>query len=174
MKIQRGTEIDWSQWHRVLEAKWAEGLSLRAIADLIPGATPGAVNGRLRRTKQPSRGSPIKGDPAAINAKRAATRAKSQSKPAAVVPPSPIDAEANRAARIAAGHAARKAKAAAAYVPPRISRAVECQWPLNAGRPWQFCCAEPRGDKPYCAEHSALAYVVIRDRREDAAEASAA
>lgn len=42
-----------------------------------------------------------------------------------------------------------------------------CQWPIgDPGTPdFHFCGATPLSGKPYCAEHAAVAYVKIRDRR---------
>lgn len=42
-----------------------------------------------------------------------------------------------------------------------------CQWPIgDPGTPdFHFCGATPLSGKPYCAEHAAIAYVKIRDRR---------
>ena len=42
-----------------------------------------------------------------------------------------------------------------------------CQWPIgDPGTPdFHFCGASPLSGKPYCAEHAAIAYVKIRDRR---------
>jgi GcrA cell cycle regulator len=53
---------------------------------------------------------------------------------------------------------------------PRSS-SRSCCWPIGEpGTPsFCFCTSEAVGNKPYCAEHSALAYVKVRDRREDAA-----
>jgi GcrA cell cycle regulator len=34
---------------------------------------------------------------------------------------------------------------------------------------FRFCGGDAIPTKPYCAEHSAIAYVKVRDRREDAA-----
>ncbi len=59
--------------------------------------------------------------------------------------------------------------------PRRVRGAVErasrqgptCQWPIgDPGTPeFHFCGATPLSGKPYCAEHAAIAYVKIRDRR---------
>ncbi|MUG90764.1 GcrA cell cycle regulator [Bombella sp. ESL0385] len=60
--------------------------------------------------------------------------------------------------------------------PPRRVREVmdrstrqgpTCQWPHgDPGTPeFHFCGATPLAGKPYCAEHAAIAYVKIRDRR---------
>ncbi|MBB3883010.1 GcrA family cell cycle regulator [Acetobacter oeni] len=50
-------------------------------------------------------------------------------------------------------------------------RGPSCCWPLgDPGMPdFHFCGATPLPGKPYCAEHAALAYVKLRDRRESVA-----
>ncbi|NHN87369.1 GcrA family cell cycle regulator [Acetobacter conturbans] len=47
-------------------------------------------------------------------------------------------------------------------------RSASCCWPLgDPGMPgFHFCGATPLPGKPYCAEHAALAYVKLRDRRD--------
>ncbi|MCX7933253.1 MAG: GcrA family cell cycle regulator, partial [Rhodovarius sp.] len=56
---------------------------------------------------------------------------------------------------------------------PTIFRAVpkSCCWPIGepGTREFRFCTAEALPGKPYCAEHAAIAYVKIKDKREDAA-----
>ncbi|MCH4091494.1 GcrA family cell cycle regulator [Acetobacter sp.] len=56
----------------------------------------------------------------------------------------------------------------AAVMEPR-RRSATCCWPLgDPGTPgFHFCGATPLPGKPYCAEHAALAYVKLRDRREN-------
>jgi GcrA cell cycle regulator len=53
--------------------------------------------------------------------------------------------------------------------PRAVSR--NCCWPI--GEPgtsgFRFCSGDATPGKPYCGEHAALAYVKVRDRREDAA-----
>ncbi|MDW8442977.1 MAG: GcrA family cell cycle regulator [Acetobacteraceae bacterium] len=46
-----------------------------------------------------------------------------------------------------------------------------CCWPIgDPGSPgFRFCGAPALIGKPYCAEHAAIAYVRVKDRREDAA-----
>ncbi|GBR44136.1 GcrA family cell cycle regulator [Gluconobacter roseus] len=62
-------------------------------------------------------------------------------------------------------------------LPPRFStagidrptrRGPSCCWPIgDPGTPgFHFCGATPLPGKPYCAEHAAIAYVKIRDRRD--------
>ena len=54
---------------------------------------------------------------------------------------------------------------------PRRSRVVACCWPIGepGTRSFRFCDAESVAGKPYCDTHAQLAYVKVRDRREDAA-----
>jgi GcrA cell cycle regulator len=46
-----------------------------------------------------------------------------------------------------------------------------CCWPIGEpGTPeFCFCTGQAMTGKPYCPEHAAVAYVKVRDRREDAA-----
>lgn len=70
-----------------------------------------------------------------------------------------------------AAPAAAPAAAAAVVRPfPRTSLRA-CCWPMGEpGTPeFRFCGGEAIPSKPYCAEHAAIAYVKVRDRREDAA-----
>jgi GcrA cell cycle regulator len=55
---------------------------------------------------------------------------------------------------------------------PRLThRTVTCCWPIGepGTKTFRFCDAAAAGGKPYCADHAQLAYVKVRDRREDAA-----
>jgi GcrA cell cycle regulator len=56
-------------------------------------------------------------------------------------------------------------------VAPRSSRLVACCWPIGepGAKTFRFCDDEALAGKPYCAEHARLAYVKVRDRREEAA-----
>lgn len=71
----------------------------------------------------------------------------------------------------------RVAPAPRPAMPPRFStagidrptrRGPSCCWPIgDPGTPgFHFCGATPLSGKPYCAEHAAIAYVKIRDRRD--------
>jgi GcrA cell cycle regulator len=48
---------------------------------------------------------------------------------------------------------------------------VTCCWPIGepGTRSFRFCDDASEPGKPYCTEHAKLAYVKVRDRREDAA-----
>lgn len=82
------------------------------------------------------------------------------------------------AAKVAASPAAEARSAAPprkALSPRRVREVMDrstrqgptCQWPHgDPGTPdFHFCGATPLPGKPYCAEHAAIAYVKIRDRR---------
>jgi GcrA cell cycle regulator len=50
-------------------------------------------------------------------------------------------------------------------------RGLTCCWPLGepGTKEFRFCGDEPVAGKPYCQQHAALAYVKIRDRRDNVA-----
>ncbi len=52
---------------------------------------------------------------------------------------------------------------------PVYGRVAPCCWPTNDRRPWLFCEKPSEPGKSYCRTHAKLAYIRIRDRREDAA-----
>ncbi|GBQ86243.1 hypothetical protein AA13595_1849 [Gluconacetobacter johannae DSM 13595] len=59
-----------------------------------------------------------------------------------------------------------------AVAPPAPRRSgLTCCWPLgDPGTPgFHFCGATPVPGKPYCVEHAQLAYVKLRDRRDNVA-----
>lgn len=53
----------------------------------------------------------------------------------------------------------------------RPLRTQTCCWPLGdpGTRSFRFCDADATTGKPYCADHAAVAYVRVRDKREEAA-----
>lgn len=55
--------------------------------------------------------------------------------------------------------------------PKQTLRAAPCCWPIGEpGKPsFHFCNADSVPGKPYCEDHANIAYVRVRDRREDAA-----
>ncbi|MBE7730744.1 GcrA family cell cycle regulator [Komagataeibacter sp. FXV3] len=92
-----------------------------------------------------------------------------QPKPAGATPVAEDAAPAPRATR-----AQPRAAAKAALRPvsePRRRSSQSCCWPLgDPGTPgFHFCGATPLPGKPYCAEHAQLAYVKLRDRRDNVA-----
>ena len=61
------------------------------------------------------------------------------------------------------------APVAARHLPRASLRS--CCWPIGepGTREFRFCGAEADPGRPYCADHSAIAYIRARDRRSDAA-----
>lgn len=140
-----------------LRALWDEGHSTAEIGRRL-GITKNAVVGKAHRLMLPPRPSPIRRSSEADHVPRreVARRATGPTLPALPdTRPAPVSRAALRA------------------VPPhpRGVRVSACCWPIgDPGTPsFRFCDGGALANKPYCAEHAALAYVKVRDRREDAA-----
>lgn len=145
-----------------LKALWAEGVSTAEIGRRI-GVSKNAVVGKAHRLLLEARPSPIRrGVPAAAPKRPAVRRLVGPTLPAMAPaverapPPAPVAS------------------------PPPVLRAVNrapggrlvaCCWPIGepGTRSFRFCDAESLPGKPYCSTHAALAYVRVRDRREEAA-----
>lgn len=61
--------------------------------------------------------------------------------------------------------------ARAQATPRPYARSLTCCWPIGepGTKSFRFCDDGAFPGKPYCAAHAAVAYVKVRDRREDAA-----
>jgi GcrA cell cycle regulator len=147
-----------------LKAYWAEGHSTAEIGRRM-GVSKNAVVGKAHRLALDARPSPIRRAPAGEAPRRAPIRRTmgptlpplcAQPEPSAPVPVAPVRSAPPvlRSVHRAPG-----------------GRIIPCCWPIGepGTRSFRFCDAESAAGKPYCAEHAALAYVKIRDRREDAA-----
>lgn len=147
-----------------LRTLWAEGHSTAEIGRRL-GVSKNAVVGKAHRLSLAARPSPIRRAAEGAVPKRAATKrvvgptlpSMTPPAPAAAVPP-PSPAPALRAVSRPA-------------VARTSSRLVNCCWPIGepGTKSFRFCDGDSLPGKPYCREHAALAYVRIRDRREDAA-----
>jgi GcrA cell cycle regulator len=163
--------MEWAEETIVrLRALWDEGLSTAEIGRRL-GVTKNAVVGKAHRLDLPARPSPIRRDgPSSGQPRRSVPRAVGPTLPplssaqpfaplahAAPLRPRPIPVPAP--VRVAAP------------APRPYGRLVACCWPIGepGTREFHFCDAESLPGKPYCAEHAQLAYVKVRDRREDAA-----
>lgn len=149
--------MDWNdEMITRLGALWDEGHSTAEIGRRM-GITKNAVVGKAHRLNLKPRPSPIRWAAA--------------------------EAAASPAATVAAAASRRPAPSAAA-LPPRlhsmfhpvaaskpVSRTSPCCWPIGEpGTPsFRFCDAAAANGRPYCAQHAQLAYVKVRDRREEAA-----
>ncbi|MGO3517023.1 MAG: GcrA family cell cycle regulator [Acetobacter cibinongensis] len=99
----------------------------------------------------------------------------------AVAPPAPQPEAAPKAAvaakpekPAAAPRAQSRSKPALSRISdaePKKRRGPSCCWPIgDPGTPgFHFCGATPLPGKPYCAEHAQIAYVKLRDRRDNVA-----
>ena len=152
--------MDWNEETIArIRALWAEGHTTAEIGRRM-GISKNAVVGKAHRLNLPARPSPIRRTP---GEKRSAPR---QTVRRVTGPTLPMLASMERQPL--------KAPVVLRPVPvqPRpVGRVSSCCWPLGEpGTPEFHFCGDPTVPaKPYCEEHVAVAYVKVRDRREDAA-----
>jgi GcrA cell cycle regulator len=177
-----------------LRGLWAEGHSTAEIGRRM-GISKNAVVGKAHRLSLPPRPSPIRREPGAVRPVQPRRAIPAAPRPPIMpmrrltgsLPPMPRSAvqhapvPAQPATPVAAAPAPRPQPApqpapvpvAASAVVRPFPRASQrtCCWPM--GEPgtaeFRFCGGEAIPTKPYCADHAAIAYVKVRDRREDAA-----
>lgn len=154
-----------------LRSLWDEGHSTAEIGRRL-GITKNAVVGKAHRLNLVARPSPIR---------RAATEDATRSSPpprrisGPTLPSMAAPASAAAAQPAPARHPepvpVPPALRAVPAVPRPVSRVPACCWPIGEpGTPsFRFCSDPAMGGKPYCAPHAAIAYVKVRDRRDDAA-----
>lgn len=166
--------MEWTEETIVrLRGLWSEGHSTAEIGRRL-GVSKNAVVGKAHRLDLPARPSPIRRDGPNAGQPRPAPRRLA----GPTLPPLP---SAQKPAPVAAPRASepvRVARPVAVAPPPRVqavarpfARTVACCWPLGepGTKDFRFCDAGAVPGKPYCGEHAQLAYVKVRDRREDAA-----
>jgi GcrA cell cycle regulator len=166
--------MEWNEATIVrLRELWGEGHSTAEIGRRL-GVSKNAVVGKAHRLDLPARPSPIRRDAGGAEPRRPTSRRlegptlpplTSACSPIAAAPvatPAPVPAPVRPAA----------APPRMQVVPPRpYARVVTCCWPIGepGTRSFRFCDDPSEPGKPYCTEHAKLAYVKVRDRREDAA-----
>ncbi|MBD0275267.1 MAG: GcrA cell cycle regulator [Acetobacteraceae bacterium] len=158
----------------LLRALWAEGHST-AESGRRKGVTKNAIVGKAHRLDLPARPSPIRkvetlGVAEATPRRKPPIReAALAAAAAAVVRAAPQAPQPQSAPRPSAAPAAPVASAQVSPFPRASLRS--CCWPIGepGQREFRFCGCEAAPGKPYCAEHAAIAYVKVRDRRSDAA-----
>jgi GcrA cell cycle regulator len=158
--------MDWTEDAiATLRRLWSEGVSTAEIGRRM-GISKNAVVGKAHRLNLAPRPSPIRRMPGAVPSPQPARGA---ARPA-VPRPSPMMASTPGATR---PPVERPAPVVPMRPPPQPLRLGNntCCWPIgDPGTPgFRFCGAPALLGKPYCAEHAALAYVRVKDRREDAA-----
>jgi GcrA cell cycle regulator len=169
-----------------LRELWDEGHSTAEIGRRL-GVSKNAVVGKAHRLDLPARPSPIRREgerpphrsgpprrfagPTLPPLSSAAVASTSLSSPAHA--PRPADAAPlpPRPPVVIAPRPPPAPRAVLAPPPRSYGRVITCCWPIGepGTRSFRFCDAESVPGKPYCAEHAQLAYVKVRDRREDAA-----
>ena len=152
-----------------LKALWLEGHSTAEIGRRM-GISKNAVVGKAHRLVLEGRPSPIRRGPSGERPRRscvkrvtgptlptmAAPVARDAVPATASLPPSPPAPSPSplRAVRTTGG-----------------GRLMPCCWPIGepGTRSFKFCDDESLPGKPYCSSHAALAYVRVKDKREEAA-----
>lgn len=165
-----------------LRELWSEGHSTAEIGRRL-GVSKNAVVGKAHRLDLPARPSPIRRE-----GERSPPRSTPPRRFAGPTLP-PLSSTSLGGTSLAPSHPAASLPSrpsvtmAPRQSPPRVvlppapppprpyGRVITCCWPI--GEPgtssFRFCDAESVPGKPYCSEHAQLAYVKVRDRREDAA-----
>ncbi|MSP04658.1 MAG: GcrA cell cycle regulator [Acetobacteraceae bacterium] len=154
-----------------LRALWAEGHSTAEIGRRL-GVTKNAVVGKAHRLDLPARPSPIRRDGnGGVPRQPAPRRVAGPTLPPLSSTTLPTVETAPPPRPVAARPTALPAVPRMRAMPRPFARAVACCWPIGdpgtAG--FRFCDAQAMTGKPYCGDHAQLAYVKVRDRREDAA-----
>ena len=147
-----------------LRNAWAEGLSTAEIGRRM-GISKNAVVGKAHRLNLASRPSPIRRDSERTPRRRLPRRVVGPTLPSFAAPVAAPSAEPQASIE-------RPAPMLRAVPTPRPgARVTPCCWPIGepGTRSFRFCDEGAIAGKPYCDEHASLAYVKVRDRREDAA-----
>lgn len=170
-----------------LRELWDEGHSTAEIGRRL-GVSKNAVVGKAHRLDLPARPSPIRregerppsrpGPPRRIagptlpplsstalaSGSVFANAALASASPVAPLPPRPPVVTAPRPVPV-------QPRVVLPSPPRPYGRVITCCWPIGepGTRSFRFCDVESEPGKPYCTEHVKLAYVKVRDRREDAA-----
>jgi GcrA cell cycle regulator len=158
-----------------LRMLWDEGLSTAEIGRRL-GVSKNAVVGKAHRLDLPARPSPIRRDGSGGTPRRCTPRRVA----GPTLPPLSSTSSLNGSAVPAPGPTmtphvavlpAKPPPVRIAPPAPRYGRVVTCCWPLGepGTRSFRFCDDPSEPGRPYCSEHVKLAYVRVRDRREDAA-----
>jgi GcrA cell cycle regulator len=173
---------------RHLRDLWTQGHSTAEIGRRL-GVSKNAIVGKAHRLDLDARPSPIRREAAKPVVERPASypRMAGPTLPplasASVhsVPPPPSNVQALRAPPVIGPRPPVAAVPVMAPVAPRAvmpsapmqarRSAPSCCWPIGepGTKTFRFCDDTSVAGKPYCDEHAKLAYVKIRDRKDDAA-----
>ncbi len=158
-----------------LRALWTEGHSTAEIGRRM-GVSKNAVVGKAHRLSLDARPSPIRrGQPGDAPKRPAVKRVVGPTLPAMdATPMRPVVREPERpivAPPPVPAAPVLRAVGLSGNGRSGGGRLVACCWPIGepGTRSFRFCDEGSLPGKPYCAAHAALAYVKVRDRRDDAA-----
>jgi len=166
---------------RLLRDLWAQGHSTAEIGRRL-GVSKNAIVGKAHRLELDARPSPIKRDvvkPASerplpcLRAGPTLPPLPSANVQAFSAMPAPSNLRPLRTAPVSPAPAAALAPRPVMPSPQIQSRrpAPSCCWPIGepGTKSFRFCDGLSMPGKPYCDQHAKLAYVRVRDRKEDAA-----
>jgi GcrA cell cycle regulator len=154
-----------------LRALWADGHSTAEIGRRL-GVSKNAVVGKAHRLDLPSRPSPIRRDGTGSPRPRAPRRVTGPTLPPLNCTRTPLAApRAPFALDVAASATASQSVPRAPVLSSYTGRVVPCSWPLGepGTKSFRFCDDGSLPGKPYCEAHAAIAYVRVRDRRDEVA-----
>jgi GcrA cell cycle regulator len=168
--------MEWAEETIVrLRSLWDEGHSTAEIGRRL-GVSKNAVVGKAHRLDLPARPSPIRRD--GSGGPRPPRRSAARRVAGPTLPPLSstglIGVSGQVVMPIATPLAPRSTPVPQRVQPPPprpYGRVITCCWPIGepGTRSFCFCDAASVPGKPYCEDHAQLAYVRVRDRREDAA-----
>jgi GcrA cell cycle regulator len=141
-----------------LQQLWTEGLSTAEIGRRL-NISKNAVVGKAHRLNLPPRPSPIRRVEGAVPVPRIVAPKRTQGP---TLPP---------LAAVEEDAAPAPVLRTIMPVVKQAPRITPCCWPIGEpGKPsFHFCGEAAAQGKPYCEDHAAIAYVRVRDKREDAA-----
>lgn len=144
-----------------LRVFWAEGHSTAEIGRRI-GVSKNAVVGKAHRLNLPPRPSPIRRDGEG-GRRRAPRRVHGPTLPVLRATLAPLPPEPPRPVL--------PPVLRAVPAPRPGGRIVPCCWPIGepGTRSFRFCDGAAVPGKPYCEEHAAVAYVRVKDKRDEVA-----
>jgi GcrA cell cycle regulator len=154
---------------------WAEGHSTAEIGRRM-GVSKNAIVGKAHRLVLPPRPSPIRRDGAPPKQPRRPALPPRVTGP--TLPPMSSAAPVHKAEQVRLVRPAAPPPEPRPVIRPVVpsmgrssSRLVVCCWPIGEpGTPdFHFCDGDALTGKPYCAAHAQIAYVKVRDKREEAA-----
>ena len=171
-----------------LRELWAEGHSTAEIGRRL-GVSKNAIVGKAHRLDLPARPSPIRRESSEPSAEHRAAprRVEGPTLPPLASSSGPVATATAHVIVATVAVAPPPVPVQAKLVPPRpvlvapprpqavaprpYGRIVTCCWPIGepGTKTFRFCDDRSEPGKPYCDEHAKLAYVKVRDRREDAA-----